>query len=106
MLVSSTSPAGVTYEFESCIACGRGRGGTDAYYCEVCLDNGAPEMVLNDSPFFTSDEIQEMEAGGEDPPPHVPGPVTHPPTPHCSRLRFAQLEGCIAGSGRLQPSRS
>ena len=51
-----------TPEFDSCIACGRGRGGADAYYCEVCLDNGAPEMVLNDSPFFTTDEMREIEA--------------------------------------------
>ena len=49
-------------EFDNCIACGRGRGGADRYFCEVCLDNGAPEMVLNDSPFFTTDEMREIEA--------------------------------------------
>ena len=49
-------------EFDSCIACGRGRGGADAYFCEVCLDNGAPELILNDSPFFTTEEMREMDA--------------------------------------------
>ena len=48
--------------FESCIACGRGRDGSDAYYCDVCLDNGAPEMMLNDAPFFTADEMSEIQA--------------------------------------------
>jgi len=49
-------------DFDPCIACGRGRGGADAHFCEVCLDNGRPEMVLNDSPFFTTDEMREIEA--------------------------------------------
>ncbi len=48
-------------EFDNCIACGRGRGGADRFFCEVCLDNGAPEELLNDCPFFSSDDMLNSE---------------------------------------------
>ncbi|MHB8509771.1 MAG: hypothetical protein ACYDGR_14185 [Candidatus Dormibacteria bacterium] len=48
-------------EFDNCIACGRGRGGADRFFCEVCVDNGAPEEVLDDFLFFASDERRNSE---------------------------------------------
>ena len=43
-------------DYDECIACGGARGGADRFFCEVCLEQGAPEELLKDSPFFRHDE--------------------------------------------------
>lgn len=46
---------------EECIGCDRARAGADRFFCEVCLEEGGPLVLAEESPFFVSDEMLNVE---------------------------------------------